>query len=147
MKKIIIAVIFTFTFISSYAQFKKDSVAIVSLLEKEAATWRVGDVKGHADCWQIRPYSRILISTTDGRVLDLDPQIIVNPPSNMTGNGGKAIISKMKMGITDNSAWVSHDEESVTKDGVSTYSYEVRLLEKIKGEWKLVGQSVHQYKK
>ena len=147
MKKIIIAVIFTFTFISSYAQFKKDSVAIVSLLEKEAATWRVGDVKGHAECWQIRPYSRILISTTDGRVMDLDPQIIVNPPSNMTGNGGKAIISKMKMGITDNSAWVSHDEESITKDGISTYSYEVRLLEKIKGEWKLVGQSVHQYKK
>jgi len=147
MKKIIIAVIFTFTFISSYAQFKKDSVAIVSLLEKEAATWRAGDVKGHAECWQIRPYGRILISTTDGRVMDLDPQIIVNPPSNMTGNGGKAIISKMKMGVTDNSAWVSHDEESITKDGISTYSYEVRLLEKIKGEWKLVGQSVHQYKK
>lgn len=65
----------------------------------------------------------------------------------MTGNGGNAIISKLKMGITGESAWVSHDEESITKDGISTFSYEVRLLEKVKGEWKLVGQSVHQYKK
>ncbi len=147
MKKIIIAAIFTFAFISSYAQSKKDSVAIVSVLEKEAATWRVGDVKGHAECWQIRPYSRILISTTDGRAMDLDPQIIVNPPANMLGNGGKAIISKLKIGITGNSAWVSHDEESVSKDGISTFSYEVRLLEKVGDNWKLVGQSVHQYKK
>jgi hypothetical protein len=147
MKKYLFTALLALVLASSFGQSKKDSLAIIDLLEKEAATWRAGDIKAHAECWQIRPYSRILISTTDGRVMDLDPQIIVNPPSNMTGNGGKAIITKIKMGITGKSAWVSHDEESLTKDGVSTFSYEVRLLEKVKDKWKLVGQSVHQYKK
>jgi hypothetical protein len=147
MQKYLFTALLALVLASSFGQSKKDSLAIINLLEKEAGTWRAGDIKAHAECWKIRPYSRILISTTDARVIDLDPQIIVNPPANMTGNGGKAIISKLKMGITGESAWVSHDEESVSKDGISTFSYEVRLLEKVKGEWKLVGQSVHQYKK
>lgn len=147
MQKYLFTALLALVLASSFGQSKKDSLAIINLLEKEAVTWRAGDIKAHAECWQIRPYSRILISTTDTRIIDLDPQIIVNPPVNMTGNGGKAIISKLKMGITGESAWVNHDEESISKDGVSTYSYEVRLLEKVKGEWKLVGQSVHQYKK
>jgi hypothetical protein len=146
MKKYIPTVLLAFVLASSFAQSKKDSLAIIKVLEKEAATWRIGDLKAHADCWQIRPYSRVFISTTDGRVIDLNPNIIVNPPANMAGNGGKAIITKMKMGITGKRAWVSHNEESLTKNGISTLSYEVRLLEKVKGNWKLVGQSVHQYK-
>lgn len=133
---------------NSFAQSsKEDSLAIVNLLEKEASTWRIGDKKGHAECWAIRPYSRILISTTDARVIDLDPKVMLNPPDQLIGNGGKAILSNIKLGVTGNSAWVSHDEESISKEGSSTFSYEVRLLEKINGAWKLVGQSVHQYKK
>jgi hypothetical protein len=147
MQKSLFTALLTMMLASSYGQSSKDSLAIVSLLEKEAATWRAGDIKAHAECWQIRPYSRILISTTDARVIDLSPNVMINPPANLLGNGGKAILSKIKMGITGNSAWVNHDEESVSKEGVSTFSYEVRLLEKIKGEWKLVGQSVHQFKK
>jgi hypothetical protein len=50
------------------------------------------------------------------------------------------------MSINGNSAWVSHDEESTTAEGKKTFSYEIRMLEKIKGEWKLVGQSIHIYK-
>jgi len=29
---------------------------------------------------------------------------------------------------------------------VKTYSHEIRLLEKINGNWKLVGQTIHVYK-
>ncbi|AHJ95422.1 hypothetical protein [Hymenobacter swuensis] len=43
-------------------------------------------------------------------------------------------------------AWVSHEEESTAKNGQKTYSHEVRMLEKVGGQWKLVGQSIHQYK-
>lgn len=147
MQKSLFTALLTMMLAGSYGQSSKDSLAIVSLLKKEAATWRAGDIKAHAECWKIRPYSRILISTTDARVIDLSPNVMITPPANLLGNGGKAILSKIKIGITGNSAWVNHDEESVSKEGVSTFSYEVRLLEKIKGEWKLVGQSVHQFKK
>ena len=47
------------------------------------------------------------------------------------------------MNISGNNAWVTHDEESTTIDGVTNYTYEMRIIEKINGNWKLVAQSIH----
>lgn len=119
-----------------------DTAAIKQVLEKESATWRAGDVPGHAACWHIQPYSRILVSTTDGQALDIPPaQMLAASPS--MGQGGAAVNTNYKMHVAGNTAWVSHDEESTAKDGQKTYSYELRLLEKIDNQWKLVGQSIH----
>jgi TolB protein len=145
MQKHLLSFILMFVLTSTYGQSIQDSVAIIRLLEKETATWRSGDIKAHADCWQIRPYSRILISTGDGSVLDIPPSIIVNPPPSMTGNGGHAVLSNFKMGIHIDNAWVSHDEVAISKDGKESYSREVRQLEKVNNQWKLVGQSMHVY--
>jgi hypothetical protein len=119
-----------------------DTAAIKQVLEKESATWRAGDVAGHAACWHIQPYSRILVSTGDGKALDIPPaQMVVSSPA--MGHGGAAVNTNYKMHVAGNTAWVSHDEESTAKDGQKTYSYELRLLEKIDNQWKLVGQSIH----
>jgi hypothetical protein len=134
------------TMLLTYGQKKDESAKIISLLEKESATWRSGDGKGHADCWHIQPYSRILISTGNGTALDIPPAAMKNTDPAAMGNGGSSINTNYKMTIQKNSAWVSHDEVSTSKDGIKSYSYEIRLLEKIKGEWKLVGQSIHVYK-
>ena len=122
-----------------------DEQAIIQLLEKESATWRSGDIEAHAGCWAIKPYSRILISTLDGQVIDLPPQFMINPPEGVAGNGGTSSNSDYKIGINGNSAIVSHNEVSISPDGIKTYSYEIRMLEKINGSWKLIGQSIHQY--
>jgi hypothetical protein len=130
-----------------YSQNSKEEIAIKKLLEKESATWRAKDVEGHKDCWYIQPYSRILVSLPDGKTIDVPPiskQIM--KPENM-GNGGFAVHSNYKMNINKNNAWVSHDELSTDAEGKRTWSYEIRLLEKIKGQWKLVGQSLHIYKR
>lgn len=132
--------------VCSYAQQPNDTTAIKSLLEKEAATWRSGDIKEHATCWQLRPYSRILVSTTDGKCYDVPPANVVDPPSGKLGNGGYAVISGCLFSIHGNNAWVSHDEVSTATDGTKSYSHEIRILEKINGQWKLVGQSIHLYK-
>jgi hypothetical protein len=132
--------------ITGSAKAQQDTIAIKSLLQQEAATWRAGDIKGHADCWSIRPYSRILVSTPDGNCYDVPPAAIVNPSPEMMDKGGKAILSGFKFSINGNTAWVSHEEESIAEDGTKNYSHEIRLLEKIKGKWKLVGQSIHLYK-
>ena len=125
----------------SYGQSEKE--AIIALLEKESATWRSGDIEAHADCWAIKAYSRILVSTQEGNSIDVPPAIMINPPANMIGNGGSSKNSNYKMNISGDHAWVSHDEESTTKEGVTSYTYEIRILEKIDGKWKLVGQSIH----
>lgn len=129
-----------------HAQTINDSTLIKQLLEKESATWRSGNTEEHAACWHIQPYSKILVSTTDGKCFDVPPSSVINPPAGMAGKGGSAVNSNYLFSITKNTAWVSHDEISTAADGTKSYSHEIRLLEKIKGEWKLVGQSIHLYK-
>ena len=131
---------------SLHAQSGKDTTAIKKLLEKESSTWRAGDVKAHASCWHIEPYSKILISTPDGKTFDIPPSAMIRPQANMFGKGGSSINTNYLMSIHGNDAWVSHDEQSTTKDGAISYSHEIRILEKINNEWKLVAQSVHVYK-
>lgn len=127
------------------AQALPDTVAIKNLLAKEAATYRSGDVKAHAACWQLRSYSRILVSLPDGRSFDVVPDAVVHPPGGRMGNGGTAIMYNFRFHVNNGEAWVSHDEESTDAEGKKTYSREIRLLEKLRGEWKLVGQSIHLY--
>jgi hypothetical protein len=132
--------------LTGYSQNKEESELIKKLLEKESATWRAQDSKGHSDCWYIQPYSRILVSTPKGETFDVPPAAMMNTKPEAMGNGGFSVNTNYKMNINGKTAWVSHDEESTAKDGKKTFSYEIRLLEKIKNKWKLVGQSIHIYK-
>ena len=132
--------------LTGYSQNKEESELIKKLLEKESATWRAQDSKGHSDCWYIQPYSRILVSTPKGETFDVPPAAMMNTKPEAMGNGGFSVNTNYKMSINGKTAWVSHDEESTAKDGKKTFSYEIRLLEKIKNKWKLVGQSIHIYK-
>ncbi len=142
MKKIILLSLLSASITIAHSQTTEEA-AIKEVLEKESATWRSGDVKGHADCWHIQPYSRILVSTGDGKALDIPPASVVNPPAGSMGNGGTSSNSNYTFSVHGGNAWVSHNEESINKEGKKTYSYELRILEKINGEWKLVGQSIH----
>jgi hypothetical protein len=143
--KIFISILILLISVSASAQQNNDTLAIKQLLEKESATWRAGDIQGHADCWFIQPYSKILVSLPNGKCYDIDPINIVHPAESMVGKGGSAINSNYKFSIHANDAWVSHDEKSTAKDGSVTFSHEIRLLEKINNQWKLVGQSIHIY--
>lgn len=134
-----------FVCLSVSAQDASDTIAIKNLLAKEAATYRSSDLKAHASCWQIRPYSRILVSLPDGRSFDVPPSAAVDPPGGKLGNGGSAVMSDFRFHVHDGEAWVSHDEVSTDKEGKKSYSREIRMLEKVNGEWKLVGQSIHLY--
>ncbi len=147
MKKIFIFILLLCCIKTSYSQQANDSSAIKMLLEKESATWRSGDSTAHAACWKVQPYSRILVSTSDGKSFDVPPEMIMHPSAGMMGKGGTSVNTNYTFSIHGNDAWVSHNEESTAADGTKTYSREIRLLEKINGEWKLVGQSIHLYKK
>ena len=144
MKRILFLFCLVFS-INSFGQHAEET-AIKQLLEKESQTWRSGDTRGHADCWAIRPYSKIIVSGADGKILDIPPQLMIDPPAEMVGKGGYSVNSNYNISISGNRAWVSHNEESVSKDGTKSYTYEFRMLEKIKGDWKLVAQSIHAYK-
>jgi catechol 2,3-dioxygenase-like lactoylglutathione lyase family enzyme len=127
--------------VNSILQVADESHSIKKVLEKESATWRAGDSKGHAECWHIQPYSKILIVQGDGAAVEVAAAAMKAPIVN--ASGGFSVNSNYKMNIQNNKAFVLHDEVSTAKDGVETFSHEIRMLEKIKGEWKLVGQSIY----
>lgn len=133
-------------YLSSYSQSADDSTAVVKLLEKAATTFRSGDAKGYADCWQLRPYSTILISADDGKAMSIPAEAMVQPSQYM-GQGGSATATNYKMAIHGDSGWTSFEEVSTAKDGTKTYSYEIWMVEKVSGKWKLVAASMHFYKK
>lgn len=141
--KLLLSLLLSLTIINCCAQ-TADSLAIKTVLEKESSTWRSGDAVAHASCWHIQPYSRILISTPQGATYDVPPQNMVNIALPM-GHGGSSKNSNYKMSINSKTAWVSHNEVSLSTTGEKTYTYEIRMLEKIKNEWKIVGQSIHVY--
>jgi hypothetical protein len=127
-------------------QLSLDTEAITKLLEQESATWRSGDIKAHAACWQVRPYSKVLVSTPEGKAIDVPMDAIINPKPQDMDLGGKSVNRNYQFNIQGNNAWVSHDEISTAPDGSITNSYEIRILEKVDGQWKLVAQSIHLYK-
>lgn len=144
-QKITLCLLFAIS-LAGYSQKTDEAESIKKLLEKESATWRAQDSKGHTECWHIQPYSRILVSTLEGKTYDVPPAAMIDTKPEAMGNGGFAVQTNYKMSINGDTAWVSHDEESTSKEGKKTLSYEIRMLEKIKNQWKLVGQSIHIYK-
>jgi hypothetical protein len=133
------------TYILGHTQTNNDSIAIVKLLDKAATTFRAGDAKAYADCWHVQPYSFILISTADGKAISIPAEALAKPSSAM-GQGGYATVTNYNMSIHNNNGWTSFNEVSTAKDGTKSYSYEVWMVEKINGEWKLVAASMHFYK-
>lgn len=147
MKKALFALIGILISVCSYSQSVPDTTAIKQVLAKESTTYRSGDFKAHAECWKIQPYSRIVVSTADGKLIEIPPASMINPPANPMDVGGTFSISNFKVSVIGNSAWVSHDEESISKEGKKSYTAEFKMLEKINGDWKIVGMSIHVYNK
>lgn len=142
--------IFYFLFLTSIfyncKQKVDETIAIKAVIERETTTWRAGDIKGHAECWHIQPYTRILISTDDGTAMDISPDIIINPTPDIMGDKSVSVNSNYKIAVNGNNAWTTHDQLTTNLIGGKMHSYEMRILEKINGQWKIVGESVHHYK-
>ena len=143
--KYILTVSLLLVYAFGFSQINNDSVAIVKLLEKGASTFRSGDAKAYADCWIIKQYSIILVSTGDGKAMSVPAESIAKPSSHM-GQGGFATATNYHMSIHDDYGWTSLDEISTTKDGAKSYSHEIWMVEKINGDWKFVAASIHIYK-
>ena len=145
LSKFNIIVLISILGIKTFAQ-NSDQVAIKAVIEKETETWRIKDVKNHANCWAIKPYGRILVSTEDGTALTFSPAEMVNVKADMMGFEGKSINTNYKFSVNRNTSWVSYDQVKIDPSNQKSYSYEMRMLEKIKNQWKIVGMSVHHYK-
>lgn len=127
------------------AQQEKEEEAIKHFLNKEGVAYRMGNQTVLKESWAKRSSNFNLISMSDGRVIDVDPNVVGKSNPNAEPSGGFSVHSNFQFNIHGNAAWVKHDEISISKTGVRNYSKEIRTLEKEDGQWKLIGQSVHSY--
>ena len=125
----------------SFSQ-SNDSTSILKLLEKESSTWRTGDSAAHAACWKIEPYSTVIIMTAEGKTFSIPAGKLVNATRENMGKGGSSKNSNYRMSIHGTTALITHDETSTSVAGAVNHTFEVRMLEKINGEWKLTGQII-----
>jgi hypothetical protein len=61
------------------------------------------------------------------------------------GDKSVSVNTNYKINVSGKNAWSTHDQETTATNGTKSYSYEMRILEKINGDWKIVGESVHHY--
>jgi hypothetical protein len=141
MKSLLLFVIAAGFVMHGFSQ-SEDSTAIVKLLEKESSTWRSGDSTAHAACWQIEAYSTVLVVTAEGKTFSVPADKMLHPSPGTMGKGGTSENTDYRMSIHGNTALVTHNETSASANGTFSHTFEVRILEKINGQWKLTGQII-----
>lgn len=123
-----------------------DELDIKKVCESETKTWLSGDLKSYVECWQVQPYSFVIVTLEDGTLISLTADQLSNPDPKVMGGGGTFENSQYNIRINGNSAWATYDEVKTSAKGEQMRSKELRLLEKIDGKWKIVSLTAHHYK-
>ncbi len=121
-----------------------DENAIKAVIEKETTSWLAADAESWGNCWEIRPYTRVMVSEANGKYHAISPEQLRQAKQYM-GGGGKSDNSNYNIVITNATAWATYDQVKTNDKGDKNYSHELRILEKIAGNWKIVTQCVFHY--
>ncbi|MBL7814161.1 MAG: nuclear transport factor 2 family protein [Saprospiraceae bacterium] len=144
MKNLFLICLTTLCLSTIYAQ-TADELAIQKLCETETQAWLSSDATTFNNCWQIRPYTRLLISTENNQTFAISADQMKAAQADAMGGGGSFANTNYLFHIDGNTAWVTYDEVKTDTKGLQHPSHELRLVEKVNGEWKIVGMSVHHY--
>jgi SnoaL-like domain len=130
---------------SAYAQSAEEA-AIKTLCEAETRAWLSKDVATYKNCWELRPYTRVVGTGEDGQIMNLAAEQLKTVNADVMGGAVTFANSNYQIHVEGNTAWATYDSVKTDDKGKTHPSYEFRLLEKIGGAWKIVGMSVHHYK-
>lgn len=144
MKKMILTTLLALCGLFVYAQ-SADEAAIKKVCEAETRTWLDGDKAGHAACWHIQPYSLVMVSLADGTFLSAAGNEIIAVEEKAIGGGGTFTNSNYVIRINGNTAWATFDQAGADGKGNKMTAKELRVLEKVNGEWKIVVMDAHLY--
>ena len=122
-----------------------DETAIKKVCEAETRTWLDGDKKGHAACWHIQPYSTVMVSLADGTFITATGTELNAVNDQAMGGGGSFANSNYVIRVNGNTAWTTFDQTGADTKGNKMTAKELRVLEKVNGEWKIVVMDAHLY--
>ena len=120
-----------------------DEAAIKTVIEKETRSFDNADAEGMIVCWANTAYASSLVYYGGGIFYQTNPKLDLPTRYRtlMTGatpDGSSFSNTGYVIHINQNSAFVYYDQNNTAKDGSKTYAHEVRNLEKIDGQWKII---------
>lgn len=142
MKQIIFLLVLSGSSVFGFSQ-TGDEAAIKSVIEKETQAFSKMDAEGMISCWANTAYAMSLVYYGSGiwrqtnEKMDLPARYrtlmkMAKPDGSSFSNAGYVIH------IGGNLAFVYYDQITTAVDGSKAFAHEVRNLEKIDGEWKLI---------
>jgi hypothetical protein len=143
-KNFIVLFISFFSVLNLYAQ-SADEASIKKVCEAETRTWLDGDKAGHAACWNVQSYSTAMISLPDGTFITASGNELMATEDKAMGGGGSFTNTNYVIRISGNTAWATFDQSGADTKGNKKTSKELRILEKVNGEWKIVVMDAHLY--
>lgn len=133
-----------------------DEAAIKAVVEKETTAWNARDAATMVSCWANTDYA--LTAVYHG-VMERNNGVYFGPnPNKNLPETVKAIVATMGkpdgstfknenyvIRVTGKSAFAYFDQTTTTGDGSQRNAYQIRYLEKISGDWKIVymGSIIH----
>jgi ketosteroid isomerase-like protein len=127
----------------------EEEAAIKSVIEKETTTWNARDTEGFVSCWANVPYavqlvahgvaqsnSGVAFSTNEKKNL---PELVKGMFAGMGKPDGSTFKSdNYVIRVNGNSAFVHYDQTNTATDNKTNTYHEVRYLEKVNSDWKIV---------
>lgn len=149
MKKILFVLSILALSLGSAAAQSADETAIRTVIENESKAFHTNtDRTAFLGYWSVTPDTRLVYSGP------------ADAHSTIPGDAMKSAAASGQLPPADNAVsemtnfvikasgtvgWAAFDQKTTTPDGKSEYMREIRCMEKVRGEWKIVSSSVHQY--
>jgi len=130
---------------------QSEETAIKKVLTQETTSFFKHDFKASYAQWYIIPQSSGIVSSLDGKVLNLTDKELnaayTTEHLAATKFPDSFERSNWKFRIRGAAAYVTFDQTGFKEKKIAGWSHEARYMEKISGQWKIVAMTVAEYKK
>ncbi len=118
---------------------KEEKAAIIKMLEADTKAFLAGDVAGLKNTWSFTPATRGMAVSPDGQRIyggsgdEMLKWVEAIKPTEITFAN-----SNYNIHINGNMAWATFDQTRTQPDKSSSTTHEVRCMEKINSNWRIV---------
>ena len=118
---------------------KEEEAAIVKVLEADTKAFLAGDVAGLKNTWAFTPYTRgMAISAKGEKAYGGSGDEMFKWVESVKPTEAAFANSNYNIQINGNMAWATFDQKITQPDKSTAVAHEVRCMEKINGNWRIV---------
>ncbi len=131
------AVLFQHTHVQNSTE--EEEAAIIKMVEDDTKAFLAGDVAGLKNTWAFTPYTRgMAISDKGEKAYGGSGDEMLKWVEAVKPSGATFANSNYNIKINGNMAWATFDQKVTQPDKSIANSHEVRCMEKIDGNWRII---------